>query len=623
MIRAVVVGTESAEALAGAHRGMAARVLTSIRTMAPRLVYDGDCGFCRYTVDYARAVTGDAVEYVPYQSVVDQYPEYSAEDFAKSIRLLAPGRTAAGADAAFRTLALGGRGKWLWLYRRLPGFATVAERIYSWVARHREACLRVARLLFGRELKPARFDFTADIVYRGIMAMALLAFGSLWLQAGALIGNSGVLPASEFLDAVRATFGAKGYWTVPTALWLGIPLHAVFLFGVLCALVGTFGRFRTSAALGAYAAYLSILSAGQTFTAFQWDTFLVECLFAAAILARSPIAGVWVLRLLAFRFMFLSGAVKLLSGDPVWADLSALEYHFETQPLPTALAWFAHQLSAPVLSFAVAATFVIELAVPFLIFGPRKLRAVAASAFVFLELAILITGNYNFFNLLTIVICVALLDDGFFHAKTDRKRRPPATVARWLAGVLIALGVCQTASAFVRFPNPAHLVDPLRIVNRYGLFAVMTTERRELVIEGSLDGENWREYTFPFKPGDVDRVPGWAAPHQPRLDWQMWFAALTVPERAPWVYDLVARLLDAEPTVLRWINDPFDGTRPRFVRVISYRYEFTAHRTTADLPLQPRNVGRWWTRSDAKLWLGPLRRQKPRVTHDPLDLEAL
>ena len=284
--------------------------------MAPRLVYDGDCGFCRYTVDYARAVTGDAVDYVPYQSVVDQYPEYSAEDFAKSIRLFATGSPAAGADAAFRTLALGGRGKWLWLYRRLPGFATVAERTYAWVARHREACLRVARLLFGRELKPARFDFTADIVYRGTMAMALLAFGSLWLQADALIGDNGVLPATDFLDAVHATFGANSYWKVPSVLWLGIPLHAPFAFGVLCALVGLFGKFRTSAALGAYAAYLSILSVGQTFTAFQWDTFLVECLFAAAILARSPVAGIWVLRLLALRFMFLSGGREAALGRP-------------------------------------------------------------------------------------------------------------------------------------------------------------------------------------------------------------------------------------------------------------------------------------------------------------------
>ena len=306
-----------------------------------------------------------------------------------------------------------------------------------------------------------------------------------------------------------------------------------FGFGVLCAVVGLVGKLKTTAALGAYAAYLSILGVGQTFTAYQWDTFLVECLFAVAILARSPVAGIWVLRLLAFRFMFLSGAVKLLSGDPVWADLSALEYHFETQPLPTLFAAFAHQLPAPALKFAVAATFAIELVLPFFIFAPRKVRALAAFSFVFLEVLILITGNYNFFNLLTIVLCIALLDDRLLRRKRGAVPGTTRHGARWLAGLVIVLGLCQTAAAFARFPNPAQWVDPLRVVNRYGLFAVMTTERRELVIEGSMDGGTWREYAFPFKPGDVDRVPGWATPHQPRLDWQMWFAALTVPQRAP------------------------------------------------------------------------------------------
>ena len=586
-----------------------------------RLVYDGECGFCRYTVDYARAVTGDAVEYVPYQAVADQYPDLGNDDFARSIWFFADGVSASGADAAFRTLSAGSRGHWLWAYRHIPGFAWLSERMYGWVSRHREICLRIARPLFGRELRPARFERTADFVYRGIAIAALLAFGSLWLQADALIGDNGVLPASEFLKAVHATLGAGSYWTLPTALWFGMSFHWVFAFGVGCALLGLVGKLRTSAALGMYVAYLSIVGVGQTFTAYQWDMFLLECLFAAAILGRSPVAGIWVLRLVAFRFLFLSGAVKLLSGDPVWADLSALDYHFETQPLPTALAWFAHQLPSSVLAFTVAATFAVELVLPFLVFGPRKLRAAAAAAFIGFELLILITGNYNFFNLLTIVVCLALLDDRFFRVKRGRRAPPRRVGARLLAGAVIALGLCQTAAAFVRFPNPADWVQPLRVVNRYGLFAVMTTERRELVIEGSMDGTDWREYEFPFKPGDPDRVPGWATPHQPRLDWQMWFAALTVPERAPWVYNLVFRLLDAEPTVLEWIDDPFEGERPRYVRIVSYRYEFTPPKHPSDGQAgSVVAVGNWWTRSEARLWLAPMARQVPKVSHDPLEL---
>ena len=595
-------------------------MLPSGRKMTPRLVYDGECGFCRYTVDYAHAITGDDVEYVPYQDVVDQYRDHGVEDFAAAIWLFAPGSAASGADAAFRTLAIGGRKSWLLAYRHLPGFAVIAECLYRWVSRHRVLCLRLARWLFGRELRPARFALTAELVYRGVMTMALVAFASFWLQAEALIGDNGVLPAREYLDAVYATFGVGGYWRLPTVLWFGISPHWVLGFGVLCALVGVAGRLKATAALGAYAAYLSLLGAGQTFTAYQWDTFLVECLFAVAILARSPAAGIWVLRLLAFRFMFLSGAVKLLSGDPVWADLSALEYHFETQPLPNALAWFAHQLPAPVLKFAVAATFAIELVLPFLIFAPRNLRAVAALAFVILEVLIFATGNYNFFNLLTIGVCIALLDDRFL--RRDGSAPQPRSSAqrlgaRGLAGVVIALGVCQTAAAFAHFPNPARWVDPLRVVNSYGLFAVMTTERRELVIEGSMDGDTWLEYAFPFKPGDVDRVPGWATPHQPRLDWQMWFAALTVPQRASWIHDLVFRLFEAEAEVLKWIESPFADEPPKYIRIISYRYRFTE----ADASTEHADVGRWWTRSNPRLWLGPIARRVPTVTHEPLLLE--
>lgn len=588
--------------------------------MTPRLVYDGECGFCRYTVDYAHALTGDDVEYVPYQHVAHEYPDHRIEDFAASIWLFAPGSAASGADAAFRTLAIGGRKSWLRAYRHVPGFAVIAECLYRWVSRHRVPCLHVARWLFDRELRPARFELTAEVVYRGVMAMALVAFLSLWLQAEALIGDDGVLPAREYLEAVYATFGAGGYWHVPTVLWLGISPHWVLGFGVLCAVVGLVGKLKATAALGAYVAYLSLLGVGQTFTAYQWDTFLVECLFAVAILARSPVAGIWVLRLLAFRFMFLSGAVKLLSGDPVWADLSALEYHFETQPLPNALAWFAHQLPAPALKFAVAATFAIELVLPFLIFAPRNLRAVAALAFVSLEVLIFATGNYNFFNLLTIVVCIALLDDRFLRRGRSAPRpcsSAPRLGARWLAGAVIVLGVCQTAAAFAHLPKPARWVDPLRVVNQYGLFAVMTTERRELVIEGSMDGDAWLEYGFPFKPGDVDRIPGWATPHQPRLDWQMWFAALTVPQRAPWIHDLVFRLFEAEPAVLKWIESPFGDDPPKYIRVISYRYRFT----DADASTDHADVGRWWTRSSPRLWLGPIARRVPTVTHEPLVLE--
>ncbi len=590
--------------------------------MKPRLVYDGDCAFCRYMQTYAASVTGDAVEYRPYQEVLRDYPDIPAADFAETIRLFADDGRHRGADAAFRTLALGGVGFWHLLCRHLPGFALFAEAAYRWTARHRSFCLRVSRILFGRHLVRAEFAATADLLVRGIALCGLVAFVSLWWQVGGLIGPDGVLPADAFLDAVAGVRGVERYWLLPTVFWLDaspIALHGVCAVGTAATLLALAGRWRCIASVVAYVCYLSLLGAGQVFLSYQWDILLIECFVAAAVLARAPAAGVWLTRLVLFRFMFLSGFVKLASGDPSWADGTALAYHFETQPLPTALAWYAHHAPAALLEAAVAATLLIELVLSFCIFLPRNLRLVAAGGFVALELLILATGNYNFFNLLTMVLCVALLDDRLLRVRL-RVVRPggSGTGAKLAAGCVMALGVCVTLQATWRLPGVlsevVQTVRPLRLANPYGLFAVMTTERDELVVQGSLDGATWRDYAFPFKPGDTGGAPRWATPHQPRLDWQMWFAALTTPERAPWIYDFAYALLEARPAVLGLVADPFDGARPTYVRVLRYRYRFT----TAQEKVRS---GDWWARGRETIWLPALRLRRPVVTHEPLTLD--
>ena len=337
------------------------------------------------------------------------------------------------------------------------------------------------------------------------------------------------------------------------------------------------------------------------------------------MLARAPGFGVWLARLALFRFMFLSGFVKLASGDPTWADGTALAFHFETQPLPTALAWYAHHLPQAILEWAVWMTFVIELALPFCIFLPRNTRLVAAGSFVLLELLIFATGNYNFFNILTIVLCVALLDDRLtkpiVRGVTTTSGRK---VSKTLTTFVMAFGTLVTCHAVFRLPVPMAAVieaaAPLRLANPYGLFAVMTTQRDELVIEGSMDGSVWVPYGFPFKPGEVANHPRWATPHQPRLDWQLWFAALTTPEGAPWIYDFAFALLEARPEVLELVDDPFAGTRPEFVRVTRHRYRFST-------PEEKSSTGDWWVRGDATTWLPPTRLRRPKITHDPLTLD--
>ena len=590
--------------------------------MKPRLVYDGDCAFCRYTVEYAASVTSDAVEYRPYQEVMSEYPDITEAEFADSIQLFADGERYERADAAFRTLAIGGVRFWDRLYRRLTGFAGLSDGLYRWVARHRELCLTLARPLFGRELRRAEFNVTADLVIRGIALCGLFAYLSLWWQLEGLIGSQGVLPATDYFEALTGAYGAERFWFLPTLFWLDaspVALHAVCALGTLATLTALLGRWRCFASATAYVCYLSLLAAGQVFLSYQWDIFLVECFVIAAVLARAPGVGVWLARLALFRFMFLSGFVKLASGDPTWADGSALSFHFETQPLPNALAWYAHQLPGSILEWAVWTTLVIELALPFCVFLPRNIRLVAAASFVIFELLIFATGNYNFFNILTIVLCLALLDDRWTKpvvrgVTTTSGRR----MSRTIAVCVMALGVLVTVHAVFRLPAPmatlTEAASPLRLANPYGLFAVMTTHRDELVVEGSMDGTTWVPYAFPFKPGDVAAPPRWATPHQPRLDWQMWFAALTTPEGAPWIYDFAYALLEARPGILELVDDPFDGARPKFVRIVRHRYRFSTRQERA-------STGDWWVRGEATTWLPPTQLRRPKITHEPLTLD--
>jgi hypothetical protein len=304
--------------------------------------------------------------------------------------------------------------------------------------------------------------------------------------------------------------------------------------------------------------------------------------------------------------MFGSGGVKLRSGDPTWRSLTALQYHYETQPLPTWIGWWAHQLPASSHVLSTATMFAIELAVPWLIFLPTRFRRVPFAAFLLLQVLICLTGNYAFFNLLSAALAVLLLE-----ARGAGGRDLFGPWPRWVLGPVAGLLLLVSSAQFlggtlgVPLPWPAPLValvravSPFRSINNYGLFAIMTTERREIVLEGSEDGVTWVPYEFPYKPGDIQRRPAFVAPHQPRLDWQMWFAALGVCEDSPWLDRLMARLLEASPPVLRLLDhDPFAGRRPRMVRAVAYEYHFTDRATRG-------RTGAWWRREWRGLFCAP------------------
>jgi predicted DCC family thiol-disulfide oxidoreductase YuxK len=578
----------------------------------PVLVFDGDCTFCRYWARYWERLTGEAVAYRPYQEVESQYPAISRADFQRAVQYIAPdGRVASAAEASFLTLSHArGKGFWLALYRRVSGFAALSEHAYAFIAAHRGAFYRLSLLLWGRNFMPPRYDLVSFLFLRLLGLIYLAAFVSFGVQAQGLIGSHGILPLTEMVHALAERLGGERFFLAPMLFWLNASDWAIGLVcwaGAGVALLLVFNLLPRLSLLLLYLLYLSLVYAGQAFMTYQWDIFLLEAGFIALLMTFARTPGIWLLRWLLFRFMFMSGVVKLISGDANWRNLSALSYHFLTQPLPTPLGWYAAHWPAHVLRDLTGATLFIELVLPFLIFCPRRLRFVGAFGILLLEECILLTGNYNWFNLQTMLLCLPLFDDAALRwilprrllgPWAQRPQRAPRRSTRVIVGALSVLIVfCSLVQMDLRFGGSPpflaqdldRLIDPWHIVSTYGLFAVMTTERDEIIIEGSNDGVAWREYEFRYKPGDLSRRPPWIFGHQPRLDWQMWFASLDDPQRLSWFWRLLQRLLENEPTVTALLaKNPFPDRPPRYLRAQFYDYTYSDSRQKAQ--------GLWWDR---------------------------
>ena len=621
------------------------------------MVFDGDCRFCSLWIRRWQQATRDRIDYLPSQDerIAAQFPELPRELFASAVQLIdVDGSVYGGAEAVFRALAHSPHEHWLldW-YENSPGFAHITERAYGFVARHRTFFSVLTRLAWGRHVERPSQLLVRWVFLRWLGLIYLVAFVSLWVQIMGLVGSNGILPSRATMEVMRRQadaqhIGVERYRLFPTLCWFNATdgfLKAQCAAGTVLAVLLIFGIAPAPSLFLLWLVYLSLSTVCREFLGFQWDILLLQVgflsIFFAPLRFRPGLAPeappsrlvLWILRWLLFQLMFESGCVKLASHDPTWHNLTALNFHYETQPLPTWIGWYAYQLPASVQKASTAVMFAIELVIPFLIFAPRRPRFFAAFALALLQVLILLTGNYCFFNLLTLALCLLLLDDEAlkrmvpFAARVSTPLKATATSSpqpsppgeesrtsspvssgrprrRWpiqvtvpLACISLCISLMQISLMFgvgLAWPAPVIAVyqwlAPLRTFNHYGLFAMMTTSRPEIIIEGSNDGVNWSAYELKYKPGDLKRRPRFVAPHQPRLDWQMWFAALGDYRRNPWLIEFCVRLLQGSRPVLALLeHNPFPNAPPRYIRAMLYDYHFT------DLATR-RKTGAWWRR---------------------------
>jgi hypothetical protein len=485
-----------------------------------------------------------------------------------------------------------------------------------------------------------------------LRAMGLIyfsAFFALLFQVKGLIGTQGILPASEYLEDARS-IGVLRFWYAPTLLWISSSNHmlmGLMWAGLIASVVLLVNIWPRAMLLVCFLCYLSFVTAAQDFSNYQSDGMLLEAGFISLFLAPRGLMPGWgaswpprraaILLLLWewFRIYFESGVVKLASGDPTWRNLTAMYEYYQNGPLPTWIGWYVQHLPYWFHKATAGATLGMELVLVWMAFLPGRWRIACFFIVTAWQIGVIVTANYTFLNYLVLVLAFLLLDDGFLRRfvperwrgkliteDTEEKREhgevgsvtdqtageresEAGRPTRWLTSAGIAIStialtwVFYVTSARLVFmswheaplpTSPIAALEPFRIANQYGLFAVMTPHRYEIEFQGSNDGENWIAYPFRYKPQDVHERPGIYAPYQPRFDWNLWFASLGTWMQNAMVPRTEELLLENDADVLQLFRgDPFGGKPPKYVRAVIWQYWFST-------PEQKRNQGLWWTR---------------------------
>ena len=449
------------------------------------------------------------------------------------------------------------------------------------------------------------YQQSAHLFIRLLGVIYFFAFGAFLFQINGLVGSSGILPADRFFGHIKNRI-LKPYLSYPSLFWFNCSdpfLFGVIALGTTLSLLLAFGIFPPLMLLLLYVLYLSVITIGQDFLSFGWEMFLMEITVNAFFLSLTSVPNplVWIsINLLLFRFHFQGGVVKLQSGDPNWRNLTGIAYHYESQPLPNTIAWYVHKAPLWFHKFSCFLMLFIEIAVPFALFFTHEARLVVYILLVGLQFFIWLTGNFSYLNHLTVAFCTLLLSDFYLSPLLGWKEASPTPLAldiflTAVGGILLFLQVISLSNHFFlsnkTFRKILYACKPFHLANRYGIFAVMTTKRIEIVIEGSEDGVTWKEYKCFYKPSEVTRRPRRISPYQPRLDWQMWFLPFTSYEEEIWFQNFLLHLLLGTPQVLALLREnPFPEKPPFLVRALAYEYVFSDRKLKKDL-------GYWWSRT--------------------------
>ena len=471
---------------------------------------------------------------------------------------------------------------------------------------------------------------TRFIVLRLLGFVYAVAFFVAAQQLVSLIGGHGLTPARYFLGEIHSQLGSRtaGMLQVPTLFWFGISDNGLSIFawvGFGLSLVVLAGYANAIILTVLWAMYMSIVHIGQIWYGYGWETQLLETGFLSIFLCplldarpfpkrAPPLLVIWLFRWLGFRIMIGAGLIKL-RGDPCWRDLTCLYYHYETQPIPSPISRYLHFAPHWFHNVETAWNHFIELVVPWFSFTPRTARHIAGVLLITFQIFLIISGNLSFLNYVTIIPFLACFDDTFFRrilpkslVRRAEEAAQQAKPCRVQNGVAIALSILV---AYLSVAPVLNLVsnrqvmnssfDPLDLVNTYGAFGSVGKERYEIIFEGTDDAlisgdTKWKEYEFTANPGDPNRRPPFIAPYQPRIDWQIWFAAMASPADYPWTLHFVWKLLHNDRGTLSLLaNDPFPTSPPRYIRARLYRYHFA-----------PIGDPAWWKRERIGEWLPAL-----------------